>query len=76
MEPFRVDVRILCATNRDLRDMVANEESGSNLRCKQLPSCLGTVKLGLFSAGRAVLTEDPSADSSQPPEVSSERFYF
>jgi DNA-binding NtrC family response regulator len=24
-EPFRVDVRVLCATNRDLRDMVANE---------------------------------------------------
>jgi DNA-binding NtrC family response regulator len=24
-ESFRVDVRILCATNRDLRDMVANE---------------------------------------------------
>jgi DNA-binding NtrC family response regulator len=24
-EPFRVDVRILCATNRDLREMVANE---------------------------------------------------
>jgi DNA-binding NtrC family response regulator len=24
-EPFRVDVRVLCATNRDLREMVANE---------------------------------------------------
>jgi DNA-binding NtrC family response regulator len=24
-EPFRVDVRVLCATNRDLRDMVAND---------------------------------------------------
>ena len=24
-EPFHVDVRVLCATNRDLRDMVANE---------------------------------------------------
>ena len=24
-EPFRVDVRVLCATNRDLRDMVKNE---------------------------------------------------
>ncbi|MHB1557717.1 MAG: sigma-54-dependent transcriptional regulator [Isosphaeraceae bacterium] len=24
-EPFRVDVRVLCATNRDLRDMVAQE---------------------------------------------------
>src|SRR6516165_3314211 len=24
-EPFRVDVRVLCATNRDLRDMVRNE---------------------------------------------------
>jgi DNA-binding NtrC family response regulator len=24
-EPFRVDVRVLCATNRDLRDMVGNE---------------------------------------------------
>jgi len=24
-EPFRVDVRVLCATNRDLRDMVSNE---------------------------------------------------
>src|SRR3954466_16274762 len=24
-EPFRVDVRVLCATNRDLRDMVTNE---------------------------------------------------
>ena len=24
-EPFRVDVRVLCATNRDLREMVSNE---------------------------------------------------
>ena len=24
-EPFRVDLRVLCATNRDLRDMVKNE---------------------------------------------------
>jgi DNA-binding NtrC family response regulator len=24
-EPFRVDVRVLCATNRDIRDMVAND---------------------------------------------------
>jgi DNA-binding NtrC family response regulator len=24
-DPFRVDVRVLCATNRDLREMVANE---------------------------------------------------
>ena len=24
-EPFRVDVRVLCATNRDLREMVTNE---------------------------------------------------
>jgi DNA-binding NtrC family response regulator len=24
-EPFRVDVRVLCATNRDLREMVAND---------------------------------------------------
>mgnify|MGYP001083963167 FL=1 len=24
-EPFRVDVRVVCATNRDLRDMVAND---------------------------------------------------
>jgi DNA-binding NtrC family response regulator len=30
-EPFRVDVRILCATNRDLREMVANEQFREDL---------------------------------------------
>ncbi len=30
-EPFRVDVRILCATNRDLRDMVKNEQFREDL---------------------------------------------
>jgi DNA-binding NtrC family response regulator len=30
-DPFRVDVRILCATNRDLREMVANEQFREDL---------------------------------------------
>ena len=30
-EPFRVDVRVLCATNRDLRDMVKNEQFREDL---------------------------------------------
>jgi DNA-binding NtrC family response regulator len=30
-EPFRVDVRILCATNRDLREMVAHEQFREDL---------------------------------------------
>ena len=30
-EPFRVDVRVLCATNRDLREMVKNEQFREDL---------------------------------------------
>ena len=30
-EPFRVDVRVLCATNRDLREMVENEQFREDL---------------------------------------------
>src|SRR5512147_3118975 len=30
-EPFRVDVRVLCATNRELRDMVKNEQFREDL---------------------------------------------
>jgi DNA-binding NtrC family response regulator len=30
-EPFRVDVRVLCATNRDLRDMVSQEQFREDL---------------------------------------------
>lgn len=30
-DPFRVDVRVLCATNRSLRDMVANEQFREDL---------------------------------------------
>src|SRR6202041_4767 len=30
-EPFRVDVRVLCATNRDLREMVTNEQFREDL---------------------------------------------
>ncbi len=30
-DPFRVDVRILCATNRDLRDMIATEQFREDL---------------------------------------------
>ena len=30
-DPFRVDVRILCATNRDLREMVANDQFREDL---------------------------------------------
>jgi DNA-binding NtrC family response regulator len=30
-EPFRVDVRVLCATNRDLRDMVRSEQFREDL---------------------------------------------
>jgi DNA-binding NtrC family response regulator len=30
-EPFHVDVRVLCATNRDLRDMVSNEQFREDL---------------------------------------------
>ena len=30
-EPFRVDVRVLCATNRDLREMVVNDEFREDL---------------------------------------------
>jgi DNA-binding NtrC family response regulator len=30
-EPFRVDVRVLCATNRSLRDMIANDQFREDL---------------------------------------------
>ncbi len=30
-EPFRVDVRVLCATNRDLREMIQNDEFREDL---------------------------------------------
>src|SRR5262245_27676184 len=30
-EPFRVDVRVLCATNRDLREMIKNDEFREDL---------------------------------------------
>jgi DNA-binding NtrC family response regulator len=41
-EPFRVDVRVLCATNRDLREMVKNETFREDLFFR-----LNTFEIGL-----------------------------
>ena len=46
-EPFRVDVRVLCATNRDLRDMVKNEQFREDLFFR-----LNTFEIFLPAASR------------------------
>ena len=37
-DPFRVDVRVLCATNRDLREMVADDSSARTCSSGSTPS--------------------------------------
>jgi len=45
-EPFRVDVRVVCATNRDLRDMVRDGEFREDLyfRINTFPVCLPPLR--------------------------------
>ena len=47
-DPFRVDVRVLCATNRDLRDMIAADQFRDDLFFR-----INTFEIHLPAAARA-----------------------